>query len=164
MAAPDYQSIFNLENTFEPFLRTKLAAIDGITADEIFHRFSDGDMTTRPRIEVEMRVGGAKGLYKPGSGTGVENAWDVDFMVRFITDRDARDYYADLIGDVRWLFADYASLFGDDVNLPYHGVLHLASNGATHSVDTSAAQGLGEHVNELSWSGVVQIVDDAWPA
>lgn len=159
MPAPDYETIYAIEDTIEPEVCSVLETATGLASSAVLRWLSGGDAQATPRLEVELRVGSPAGIkHKDSDGLLRHAAWNCDLIVRIIThrDRDTSSTHYTLLKQVRaaiegWQ-ADYTS-----VDLPYHAIKRMVVNATTNSIEGR------ETITEIGYETVVQVRDDAWP-
>tara|TARA_R110000803_G_C11909679_1_gene313086 strand:- start:454 stop:936 length:483 start_codon:yes stop_codon:yes gene_type:complete len=160
MAAPDLATLYSIEETFDTYLAGEIATAVGLPSSQVLHAFSGSDATQTPRIEVETVVGAGVGLFKTGTDPELENAWESEFVVRLIADRASVTSIRLHQKTLRALFAKHQDLFGAVADLPYHCVVNFRTSSTSYSFDGET----DEHLVEMTWAGVIGIVDTAWPA
>ena len=159
MPAPDYETIYAIEDTIEPEVCSVLETATGLASSAVLRWLSDEDAQATPRLEVELRVGSPAGIkHKDADGFLRHAAWNCDLVVRIIThrDRDTSATHYTLIKQARaaiegWQ-SDYTSL-----DLPYHAIKRMVWSSTTNSIDNR------ETITELGFDTAIQVRDDAWP-
>lgn len=159
MAAPDYETLYDLENTIEPEIASVLETATGLASSAVLRWLSGGDATTNPRLELELRLGEPAGIkHKDAAGLLRHAAWNAELVVRVITDHDddtAGTHYT-LLKQVRAAIEGWQSDY-TAVDLPYHAIKRMIWRGTTNTIDGR------ERITEVIADTTVQIRDDAWP-
>lgn len=157
MSAPDLETLYQLQEAFEPAVATVLEDATGVSC---FTTFST-DVEGTPRIAVRLEVGDWTGHYGFHNGTPRPDAWNATLTVTVVTNREKDDQagvHSATVALVRSTLLQFFDLFTTDV-LPYHAFTDLRDGGATPSVEAEES----EDSTDITFQAVVSILADAWP-
>ena len=162
-AAPDLDTVFDVEGGLEPHIATALK-LSGIFDPELER--SNAEATT-PRVEVRIKIGACISRNKLPAGAtnpreALSSAWGVDFEFYVVTDRKvpaqigAHGMYR---ARVRRLGASFFRLLNP--YLPYHRIEKMNEAGTTPNLTTQDA--VTEDVSRILFTGAASVRDTAWP-
>ena len=163
MAAPDFETLYAIEEALEPELVTLLKSATSLQDSKVMRWLDSKDTTATPRLEVELRLGEPTGIKKPVAGLLRHAGWDAQIIVRCITNqrRDTSAQHYSLIKQVRAQAETWqTSLL--IAELPYHALKKLLVNGTENNIE-ERSDGVQETVTALVWDTSIEIRSDAWP-
>lgn len=157
MSAPDFQTLFKVEDAIETAWQGVLEA-DGLTA----FKSRDVNVLTIPRVDVQAVLGGAtghRGEFTPGHFT--LDAWTGTLTAQVKTKRveDQPDIHSDWVADVRLAAQYFQDRFNATV-LPYHALTMIQESGTERSIGEEDET----DVSTIQFDFIVSIRTNAWPS
>lgn len=158
MAAPDYETLYDIENTIEPAICDVLETATSLDAANVLRWLSGGDANDTPRLEVELRVGEPVTKKVDQASVLRHAAWACDLVIRVITHHD-RDTAATHYTKLKQVRAAIEGWQGDYLidDLPYHAIKRMVWQSTTNTIQER------ERITEITIATVVEIRSDAWP-
>lgn len=163
-AAPDLDTIFDVEGNIEPFA-VKALRTSGIC--EVDPERSQVDQNT-PRVDVRLHLGACISRTKVPTGAtspreALPTAWNCTFVFDVVTDRvneQQRGAHGKYRAKVRRLGAQFFDVLRP--MLPYHRIEKMQEAGTVPNMENTEAK--TEDISRIQFAGIVTVRDTAWPA
>lgn len=157
MAAPDYETIFDVEDQVESACKRVLER------DYLFKAFTQFETRDLPdeRVDIQLKLGasqGHKGFYAPGRA--VRDAWNATLTFAVWTERKEgkRTLHGRRRARIRMACEYFLDKFKES-ELPYHALSSITHRASDPSV--SVEDDLD--VSVLTYDLIVSVRTDAWP-
>lgn len=161
-AAPDYETIFNLEDAIEDAAQTVLKAAP-YSVPHVFTQRESGDLPPE-RIDVQLRVTshqGHKSILRDGSGYFVRSAWNGTLTFSIFTKRERGSEtmtHGKMRGRVRLACEYFKDAFNEEI-LPYHALTSIVHQDTDPQINVEDEL----DVSALHFAVVIGVRTGAWP-
>ena len=163
-AAPDLDTVFDVEGGIEPFIVAALRTSGIFEVDPGRTQIEQGPL----RVDVRVHLGACISRTKLPQGAtspreALPTAWNVTFVFDVVTDR-MNPPQAAAHGKYRAKVRRLGAQFFDVLRprLPYHRLEKMQEAGTTPNMENTEAR--TEDISRLQFAGIVTVRDTAWPA